>query len=263
MKNFCRAVSLFLFFALFANAQEEVPLSPPLPPPNDSSVVEPQPTPPQEVFAPVAPPPAPPPAAKAPEPAKPDYQKNLRMVAYLHPIPLFYGAANDLFMFSATLELPLNLNNSVVIQPVIWLGSSNGFFEDVNVINALSDDRDEMRYEKLKRFGSSFGIRHYILERNSGFYLQAVAGLYYISAESLSYNKFIDTYYEEKPYTYIKVKGAVAELMLYAGLAHKWQNISLAYEIGLGFGYDGTNTHQLGYINSLATNFNLCLGIPF
>jgi uncharacterized membrane protein len=165
-----------------------------------------------------------------------DHQKNLRSVVYLHPLPLFFGMACDMFMFNSTFEIPLNLSNSVVIQPAIWLGSS-----DEEILG--------IEYEKLIRVGSGIGLRRYAVDKGYGFYLQIVAGAYYISAEKIN--------------DWEKVKGAVGELMLYAGSAHKWQNVSFFYEFGMGFGYDGTETQQMGYINRLATSFNLGVGIPF
>jgi hypothetical protein len=164
---------------------------------------------------------------------EPDYQKNLRSVAYLHPVPLFFGAAHDMFMFNSTYEIPLNLSNSVVIQPAVWLGSSDELYPE---------------YEKLIRVGSGIGLRRYATDKGYGFYLQAVASAYYVSAEKIE--------------RWEKVRGGVGELMLYVGSAHKWQNVGFFYEFGMGFGYDGTKTRQYGYINSLATSFNLGLGIP-
>jgi len=169
---------------------------------------------------------------------EPDYQKNLRVVAYLHPIPLFLGAANDIFMFNSTVEVPLNLNSSVIVQPAVWLGSSDGSILGVE-------------YEKLVRFGTGIGLRRYAMDKGYGFYLQTIAGVYYFSADK------VDD--EEK---WSKVKGAVYELMLYAGSSHKWQNVSFFYELGMGFGYDGSDSKQLGYVNKLVASFNLGLGIP-
>jgi len=278
MKRFCNTASLVFLLALFANAQEA-----PLPLSTDSTlVVVPQEnyTPaPAPVYAPASPMPIYVPAPlqvvslqkASPPPENPqDYQKNLRVVAYLHPIPLFFGAANDFFMFNATIEVPLNLSNAFIIQPAVWLGTSDGFFDNINVFSVLADEVGEVEYKKLNRFGTSIGMRHYVLNRASGFYLQAVAGAYYFSADSITYREpdyddYDYGYYSSSSEvtTWTKVKGMVAEFMLYTGMAHKWQNISLSYEIGLGFGFDGTDTHQLGYINSLATSFNICLGIPF
>jgi len=97
--------------------------------------------------------------------------------------------------------------------------------------------------------------------------LQTIASAYYFSAKSISHREAEEDYnYGYSPpkiTTWTNVKGVVGELMLYTGFTHKWQNISLLYEIGLGFGYDGTKTRQMGYINRLATNFNLNIGIPF
>jgi hypothetical protein len=283
MKNSCNAALLVLLLALLVYAQEVLPAQGalPPPPPSDSSLA----ITPDSSLA-VAPAPLPISIEQEKTEIKAetkiearivekreekDYQKNLRTVVYLHPLPLFFGAAFDMFMFSSTFEIPLSLNNSVVIQPAIWLGSSNGYIPNLNIFNILQEDLDEMEYKKLKRAGSGIGIRHYILDRGSGFYLQAIASAYYISAESISLKEFSGEYYdydrEITITTWTKLKGVVGELMGYVGLAHKWQNINLSYEVGLGYGYDGTKddkkTKQLGYINSLATNFNICLGIPF
>jgi len=189
-------------------------------------------------------------AQEAPQP--PQDEKNLRVVAYLHPLPFFVGAAYNMFMFNSTVEVPLSLSNSVVIQPAIWLGSSDGFILDA------------VEYENLKRFGSGVGLRHYINNKGYGFYFQGVASLYYLHAESIQYKEDDDgSYWDYEIKTWKKVKGTVGELMFYIGAAHKWQNMSLSYEGGLGFGLDGTKTYQLGYVNKLATNFNICIGIPF
>jgi len=165
-----------------------------------------------------------------------DYQNNLRVVAYWHPIPLFLGAADDLFMLNSTIEIPLNLSNSVVIQPAIWLGSSDG-------------DIFGIEYEKLVRFGSGVGLRRYAVDRGYGFYLQVIASAYYVFAERIDHWK--------------DVNGAVSELMLYAGSSHKWQNLSFFYEAGMGFGYDGTKTQQIGYDNKLVGALNVGVGLPF
>jgi len=182
-----------------------------------------------------------------------DYQKNLRPVFYLNPLALFYGAANNMFMFSTAFEIPLDLGNSVIIQPAAWLGSSNEYIFF-----------GEVEYEKLIRIGSGIGVRRYAYNRGQGFYLQAIASAYYISAESISYKETPD---ERSSYenikSYIKVKGMVGDLIFYVGLAHKWQNISFFYEVGAGFGYDGTDTYQIGYVNKLVLSLNVGLGIPF
>ncbi|MDR2582403.1 MAG: hypothetical protein LBC75_02865 [Fibromonadaceae bacterium] len=272
MKKSCRVVLFIFLLALFANAEES-----PIPLPSDNSLTA------DSLLA-----------TKASEPEKAekkaeekkgkeektnkkskpynpeDYQKNLRTMVYLHPLQLFYGAAANMFMFSSTIEKPLNLNNSVVIQPVVWLGSSDGYIPNVNVFNNIIsfDDREEkLKYESLVRIGSGIGLRHYILNKAEGFYLQAIVSAYYFSAKSIS-SKEDD--YDDYDYGYTptiniwtKVKGVVGEFMLYTGMVHKWENLSFLYEIGLGFGYDGTKTRQMGYINSLATNLNINIGMPF
>ena len=266
MKNSCKAVLLLIFlFALFTNAQESPqPLSHDsslaVPPADSSSAI---------AFLPIA---------KAIEQEKAeskiveeknvsknnpeDYQKNLRVMAYLHPLPLFFGAAYNMLMLSSTIEIPLSLSNSFIIQPTIWAGSSDGY---IPVVIATNDDRVE--YKKLKRVGSGVGMRRYVVEKGQGFYLQAIASAYYIHADSISHKKdeYEDDYWYSAPKitTWTKVKGVIGELMFYVGAAHKWKNISFSYEGGMGFGYDGTDTFQMGYINSLVTNFNLCIGIPF
>jgi len=265
MKNLCEAVLLVFLLALFANAQETPsPLSnDSLPLPGDSSLAITRDSSLAVASLPIA---------KASEQEKAgekagekkipqkcdeytpeDYQKNLRVVAYLHPFQLFFGAAYNMLMFSSTIEKPLNLSNSVIIQPTVWLGSSDGYIADV------------VEYEKLKRAGGGIGIRRYLVDKGYGFYLQAIASAYYISAESISYKENNEDYdwYSSKITTWTKVKGVIGELMFYVGSAHKWQNISFFYEGGLGFGYDGTDTFQMGYINRLAANFNLGIGIPF
>jgi hypothetical protein len=280
MKNFCNMASLVFLFAVFANAQEM-----PLPLANDSSLaitpdsslaVMRESSPPIVQETPLQ-------AAKAitQEPRKmetkpeymeyynmrnnmqmlasseKDFQRNLRVGAYLHLFPLAYGAAEDMFMFSATVEVPLSLSNSVTVQPTIWLGSSNGYVLDL------------VKYEKLKKVGLGIGMRRYARDRGQGFYLQAIVSAYYISAESIeSKGELLDDDYYNARYeydttTYINVKGMTGDLIFYIGSTHKWQNIAFFYEGGLGFGYDGTDTYQLGYINSLALNFNVGLGIPF
>jgi len=255
MKNSCNVILFVFFLALFANAQE-VPPPPALSndslplstdsSPSDSSLVVAQKSSSsvaQESSSSIA---------KTCEQEKPDYQKNLRMVAYLNPFQLFYGAAYNMLMFTSTVEKPLSLSRSLIIQPTIWLGSSDGFIADV------------VEYENLKRLGGGIGIRQYATDKGSGFYLQAIAGVYYNSAKSLQYKEENDDYwgnYKIKSWT--EVKCVLGELMLYIGSAHKWQNISFFYEGGLGFGYDGTDTFKMGYINKLAANFNLGLGIPF
>jgi len=178
-------------------------------------------------------------------------QNNLRVAAYLHPVSLFFGAAYNMFMFSSTVEVPLSLRNSVVIQPTVWLGNSHGYIYDF------------VEYEKLKRTGGGIGMRHYAADKGEGFYLQAVAGAYYISAKSISHKEAEDERLKiPQITTWIKVKGLVGELMFYIGASQKWQNINMFYEGGLGFGYDGTETFQIGYLNRLVANFNFGIGIP-
>jgi len=241
-------LTVFLL-ALFANAQEEEVVAPapaPAPVPEHPPIIRYSP--------PIVECPAVAPMAPAPQAAevKEDYQRNLRVAAYLHPFSLFYGAAYNMFMFTSTIEVPLSLANSVIVQPTVWLGSSDGYISD------------EVEYEKLKRVGTGIGIRRYASDKGQGFYLQALAGLYYLSAESISqkgdendYNNLFEVT------TWTKVKGWIGELMFYVGLSHKWQNISFFYEGGLGFGYDGTDTYQMGYTNRLAANFNMGIGLPF
>jgi len=247
-------LSVFLL-ALFANAQETQETLPPSP--SDSSlVVAPAPAqipehPPIIRYSPPiveCPVKAPPLAAAKVE----DYQRNLRVSAYLHPFSLFYGAAYDMFMFTSTIEIPLSLSNSVIVQPAVWLGSSDGYIND------------DVEYEKLRRVGTGIGMRRYATDKGQGFYLQALASAYYLSAESISQRESEDEFLDfQEITTWTKVKGWVGELIFYVGASHKWQNISLFYEGGLGFGYDGTNTYQMGYINRLVANFNMGIGLPF
>lgn len=275
MKNSCNAVFLILFLALFANAQEF-----PIPLPSDSSLAK---IPPDSslavdsLLATKA-------SESASEPAKveknvaegkipkirdtsnpEDYQKNLRMAAYLHPLPFIFGAAYDMFMFSATFEVPLSLNNSFIVQPTVWLGSSDGYIPDMAKYIYIFKE-GEVEYENLKRAGAGIGLRHYIAQKAQGFYLQVLANAYYVSVESISYkdnNNYDDDYYwDKKITTWKKAKGAVGEFMFYIGSAHKWQSVSLFYEGGVGYGYDGTKTHQIGYSNKLVTTFNLGIGVP-
>jgi len=185
-----------------------------------------------------------------------DYQKNLRMTAYLHPLSFFYGAAYNMLMFTSTIEKPLNLSKSVIIQPTVWLGSSDGYIGDI------------VEYEKLTRLGGGIGIRQYAVNKGQGFYLQAIASAYYISANGISHkegdgDEDYGRYPRDKITTWANVKSVLGELMLYVGSAHKWQNLNFFFEGGFGLGYDGTDTFKMGYINKLAANFNLGLGIPF
>lgn len=286
MKKFCSAVSLVFFLALLANAQEVPPsLS------NDSLSLS------RDSSLAIIPPPVPdssllvasPQVAntnankkekfekkleekkviKKQEEYNPeDYQKNLRVSAYLHPLPFVFGAAYNMFMFSATVEIPFNLSNSVVIQPTVWLGSSDGYIPDMAKFIYIFRD-DEVEFEKLKRAGASIGFRHYIVDKSQGFYLQAMATAFYISAESISL-KENDTYDDDDDYwgdritTWKKVKnGVVGEFMFYIGSAHKWNSVGFFYEGGLGYGYDGTKTYQIGYSNRLVTTFNVGVGVPF
>jgi len=191
--------------------------------------------------------------AKECEQEKTDYQKNLRMVAYLHPMSLFFGAAFNMFMITSTIEKPLSLSNSVIIQPSVWYGSSDGYIADV------------VEYEDFTRLGVGIGMRRYAVNKGSGFYLQAIASAYYTFAERIQYREKNDNYYGGYGMkSWIIEKGIIlGELMLYIGSAHKWQNINIFYEGGLGLGYDGTNVFKIGYINKLATNFNFGIGIPF
>jgi len=191
-----------------------------------------------------------------------DYQKNLRIGAYFHPLPFIFGAAYNMFMFTSTIEVPLNLGSSVIIQPTVWLGSSDGYIPDV--VKSIYFMEDKVEYKKLKRVGSGIGFRQYAFDKSEGLYLQAIASAYYIKAESLQHKKDSDdsdSWGEIDSYK--NLKGVVGEFMLYLGSVHKWQNISFSYEGGLGFGYDGTDTYQMGYTNRLVTNFNICVGIPF
>jgi len=247
MKNSCSVISSILFLVFFANAQEV-----PLPLSNDSSLTTAQEIKETKV------------EKKVPEKCDcinlEGYQKNLRPAIYLHPLPLFFGAASNILMFSSTIEIPMNLSNSVIIIPAVWLGNSDGYIQVF----------DAVEYEKLIRIGSGIGVRRYARDRGQGFYLQAIASAYYISAKSISHkedpSEEDDDYYynwEPKITTWKKVKGVICDLILYIGSTHKWQNIGFFYEGGLGFGYDGTHTYQLGYINKLVASFNLGVGIPF
>jgi len=278
MKNFCNAVLPILLFAFFANAQEApLPLSKDssLAIPPDSSSVAKQGTPPiqqgiygfpivnsgtleisekkshkKETYK------------KCEESNPEDYKKNLRVGVYFHPLPFIFGAKYNMFMFTSTVEVPLSLSNSVIIQPSLWLGSSDGFIPDVVKVIYFSDD--EVEYKKLKRVGTGIGLRNYVFNKGEGLFLSLVASTYYISAEKIQKRESdSDDYWGEKIKLWKKVEGRIGELMFYVGATHKWQNISLSYEAGLGFGYDGTETYQMGYANKLATNLNVIVGIPF
>jgi len=153
------------------------------------------------------------------------------------------------YMIYLTFEIPLNLSNSLIIQPSLWYNKS------VNKTYIL--DAHGLVF-KLFRLGSGIGLRHFVKEIGKGLYLQAMSSVHYYSVEE-SYNEDLKGYY--------------ADLLGYLGYSWKFSRLSIFFDIGIiGIGtiYPTDNSSDnpsevitAGYTKPFTVDANLGIGFSF
>jgi hypothetical protein len=197
-------------------------------------------------------------------------QNNQKISIYLHPSSFLFGwmgsdidiyptgddiPTSHFYMIYLTVEIPLNLNNSLIIQPSLW------YQEGMTGISGRTYYHQDM----VKRLGPGIGFRHFI---GDGLYLQAMSSIYYYSIEVedggwIKDNDGIDKY--ESTYK----KGFYADLLGYLGYSWKGKIICTFSDIGIGFGYPSNSpTRELSAIlfkkqKPLIHDVNFGIGISF
>jgi hypothetical protein len=112
-----------------------------------------------------------------------------------------------LFLYK-TLEISLDLSNSLIIKPSLWLKPKK---------------KEEFRY------GSDIGLRYYFKQKGEGIYTQASVGVFYYCYLSSGWDGSI--YYDA---------------MGYLGYSHKFSSVTIYYDVGIG--YMSRRDHILGNI---------------
>lgn len=118
-------------------------------------------------------------------------------------------------MLYSTIEIPINLSNSFIIQPSLWL------------------------MWEMSRVGSGFGIRHFLNGKGDGWYLQAMSSFY-----RYSYLAGSDFHTNEDVFK----KGFYADLLGYVGYSFKKfkeENSRVFLDFGIGTLYPSKNIDKI------------------
>jgi hypothetical protein len=162
-------------------------------------------------------------------------KKNMRTIVHIHPYSVFISIIGSrlegpLFLYS-TIEKPLNLSNSLIIKPSIWINAS-----EFKIFG---------KSHEFSRFGCDIGIRHYPSEKGKGFYIQGVVGFFYAD-------------YNEK---HIENTGTM-DIMGYMG--YSWdvsKRMRIFWDVGVGLGLGGNLL--LGEDAFFIPDINFGLGFKF
>jgi len=152
-------------------------------------------------------------------------QDNQRISIYLHPGALYYAfmvgsiptivnaAPIYFYLLYLTVEIPLSLSNSLIIQPSLLYNEHNGNTYMANESNGNS-------IENMFRLGSGIGYRHFVNGKGDGLYLQVMSDFFYYSIKEE----------EESAYK----KDFYADLLGYVGYSWKKSRLSIFSDIGIG-----------------------------
>jgi hypothetical protein len=163
-------------------------------------------------------------------------QDNQKISIYLHPNSFFcvwmftYNsiAGMDPAPFYAiylTVEVPLNLSNSLIIQPSLLYYESSG---------TTYITHNEKLIEKMFRLGPGIGFRHFLNGKGDDLrlYLQAMSNIHYYSIKELDPS--------------IYKKGFYTDLLGYLGFSRKRKIFGLSVctfsDIGVGIVYPTNNS---------------------
>jgi hypothetical protein len=182
-------------------------------------------------------------------------QNNQKISIYLHPYSFILTwmlhqwtiAGTDpipFYRIYLTVEIPLSLSNSLIIQPSLWYSESSGHTH-IEYNGKLID--------KMFRLGPGIGFRHFVNGKGDGLYLQAMNDIHYYSIKEL----------DESAYK----KGFYADLLGYLGYSWKISGLSVFSDIGIGFIYPVNNSSReviIGfYRKPLTFDFNAGVGFSF
>ena len=156
---------------------------------------------------------------------------NMKTVIHFHPMTLFMSIPASVLeespmgWFYSTIEKPLDLSNSLIIKPSLWLNVSPISFYGKN--------------DEFSRFGSDIGLRHYSNKNGEGFYLQAQCGVFFIENRNNS-NSFVGI-----------------DIMGYLGFSKKFKTQTVFFDIGLGIGNSNVMVQGNDFEGILDINFGL------
>jgi len=191
---------------------------------------------------------------------------------YLHPGSYFFmafGAKFDLFpaepdehrddfchLIYLTVEIPLNLSNSLIIQPsLLYSENTIGTYMSNHKIVGRS-------IEETYRLGSGIGYRHFLNGEGDGLYLQAMSDIHYYSIKLRQENAD-----KEVSSTDVK-KGFYADLLGYIGYSWKISPVSIFLDTGVGVVSPDKDSSRESVMFGLWKNFitydaNFGIGISF
>jgi len=165
-------------------------------------------------------------------------QDNQRISIYLHPVSFYLSFLSDnTFLFYLTVEIPLNLSSSLIIQP-----------------SFLYEEHNRSSIERMFRSGSGLGYRHFVNGKGDGLYLQAMSDIFYYSIKEE----------EESAYK----KDFYADLLGYVGYSWKKSRSSIFIDAGVGVVSPSNDLSRevvmLGLWENLITfDANFGIGISF
>jgi len=142
----------------------------------------------------------------------------------------------------STIEIPFNLERSLIIKPSLVKGAK----EEMGL--------DDERFRQLK-VGSDIGMRTYYYKKGDSFYWQMQAGVFYHDAHHL--------------FPEISARNSIwLDIMGYSGYSWKFSRLSVFADIGIGLGGLYGNLYVfdcydkcLGLFPIIDANFGI--GIPF
>jgi len=159
-----------------------------------------------------------------------------------------------------TIEIPLNLSNSLIIQPsLLYSENATGTFSEYKAGTFRFVRRT---IEEKSRFGSGIGYRHFLNGKGDGFYLQAMGDIFYYSIKVKQENA-------DKEVSYGDVKkDFYADLLGYVGYSWKISHCSIFLDTGVGIVAADKDSRSenvmLGlWKNPITFDVNFGMGISF
>ncbi|MDR1829285.1 MAG: hypothetical protein LBQ76_00780 [Candidatus Fibromonas sp.] len=160
----------------------------------------------------------------------------------LHQITIFGTDPIPFYRIYLTFEIPLNLSNSLIIQPSLWYSESPG---------STHIEYNGKLIDKMFRLGPGIGFRHFVSGNGKGLYFQAMSDIHYYSIKEL----------DEISYK----KGFYADLLGYLGYSWKFSRLSIFSDIGVGIIYPVNNSSReviIGlYKKPLTFDINFGIGL--
>lgn len=179
---------------------------------------------------------------------------NQKVAIYLHPMLVFGLLPKDAdvpLMVQLTGEVPLSKFNSLIIDPslVMWERESGR-----NIFN----------------LGTGVGIRNFLGEKATGFYLQSMVSAHYLRIKEVHALLYYDgSTWDTKDYRGTNT-GASVDILGYLGYSVKYSSICAFLDAGLGYGWSNVHNNKensgvslLGQSNGISLDINLGIGISF